>query len=40
LLAHRGQVEDDPLTFAVRDWTTWFVALVGTLLLLAASRGI
>ena len=39
LLAHRGEVKDDPLMFAIRDWTTWVVALAGTAVLLAASRG-
>jgi 4-hydroxybenzoate polyprenyltransferase len=38
LLAHRGEVEDDPLMFAVRDRTTWIVAVIGGVLLLAASR--
>jgi 4-hydroxybenzoate polyprenyltransferase/phosphoserine phosphatase len=38
LLAHRGQVDDDPLMFAMRDWTTWVVALAGMAVLLAASR--
>ena len=38
LLAHRGEVEDDPLMFAVRDRTTWIAAAVGGAILLAASR--
>jgi hypothetical protein len=38
LLAHRGQVRDDPLTFAVRDRVTWIVAGLGGAILLAASR--
>jgi hypothetical protein len=38
LLAHRGEVTDDPLLFAVRDWTTWVVATLGSVILLAASR--
>jgi len=38
LLARRGEVDDDPLMFAVRDWTTWVVALVGVAVLLAARR--
>jgi len=37
LLAHRGQVEDDPLSFAVRDRTTWVVALLGAGIVLAAA---
>jgi 4-hydroxybenzoate polyprenyltransferase len=38
LLAHRGEVEDDPLMFAIKDWTTWVVVLAGAVVLLAASR--
>ena len=38
LLAHRGEVQDDPLSFAVRDWVTWIVALLGAAILFAASR--
>jgi 4-hydroxybenzoate polyprenyltransferase len=38
LLAHRGEVEDDPLMFAMKDWTTWVVALAGLAVLFAASR--
>jgi len=38
LLAHRGEVEDDPLMFAIKDWTTWVVVLVGAVVVLAASR--
>jgi 4-hydroxybenzoate polyprenyltransferase len=38
LLAHRGEVEDDPLMFALKDWATWVVILAGTVVLLAASR--
>jgi drug/metabolite transporter (DMT)-like permease len=38
LLAHRGEVEDDPLMFAIRDWVTWLVALIGATILLIASR--
>jgi len=38
LLAHRGEVHDDPLMFAIRDWATWVVVLVGSAVLLAASR--
>lgn len=37
LLAHRGQVEDDPLSFAVRDPTTWLVTLLGVGILVAAT---
>lgn len=37
LLAHRGQVEDDPLSFAVRDPTTWLVTLLGIGILVAAT---
>ncbi len=37
LLAHRGEVHDDPLNFAVRDWNTWIVALAGTAVMVAAS---
>jgi 4-hydroxybenzoate polyprenyltransferase/phosphoserine phosphatase len=36
-LAHRGQVEDDPLSFAVRDRTTWVVALLSAGIVLAAT---
>jgi 4-hydroxybenzoate polyprenyltransferase len=39
LLAHRGEVQEDPLMFAIKDWTTWVVAAVGVAVLLAASRG-
>lgn len=35
LLAHRGIVQDDPLDFAVRDPTTWVVAGMSALVLLA-----
>jgi len=38
LLAHRGEVEDDPLAFAVRDRATWVVAALCATLLVAASR--
>jgi len=38
LLANRGKVTDDPLLFAVRDWTTWVIAALGSMILLAASR--
>jgi len=38
LLARRGEVDDDPLMFAMKDWTTWVVALVGAGVLFAASR--
>jgi len=38
LLAHRGEVEDDPLMFAIRDWVTWLVAFIGATILLIASR--
>lgn len=38
-LAHRGQVEDDPLEFAVRDPTTWIVALLAVGTVLAAAGG-
>lgn len=36
-LAHRGQVQDDPLSFAVRDPATWVVALATGAIALAAS---
>jgi 4-hydroxybenzoate polyprenyltransferase len=39
LLAHRGDLSDDPLSFAVKDPTTWFVALSSVAIILAASRG-
>lgn len=39
LLAHRGEVEDDPLAFAVRDRTTWVVALISVAIVLAAAGG-
>jgi 4-hydroxybenzoate polyprenyltransferase len=38
LLARRGEVDDDPLMFAMKDWTTWVVAFVGAGVLFAASR--
>jgi hypothetical protein len=32
LLAHRGEMDDDPVLFAIRDRTTWGVAVCGGLL--------
>ena len=29
LLAHRGQIDDDPVAFAVRDPVTWGVGAAG-----------
>ena len=39
-LANRGQVEDDPLSFAVQDRTTWVVALISAAIVFAATRAI
>lgn len=35
-LAHRGELDDDPVVFAMRDWTSYAVAALGCLLLLLA----
>ena len=40
LLAHRGLVTDDPLAFAVKDGTTWFIAILGASILLVARGGV
>lgn len=40
LLAHRGRVTDDPLTFAVKDGTTWIVAILGASIMFVASGGV
>ena len=40
LLAHRGRVTDDPLTFAVKDGATWIIAILGTSILFVASGGV
>ena len=37
LLAHRGEMDDDPVLFAIRDRTTWVVALLGAVLGLFAT---
>jgi len=39
LLAHRSQMDDDPLSFAMRDRTTWAIALIGVAVMAAAERG-
>jgi 4-hydroxybenzoate polyprenyltransferase len=36
LLAHRGIVQDDPLSFAVRDPLTWLIAAIGGAVMLLA----
>ena len=40
LLAHRGEVTDDPLMFAVRDRVTWIVAILGGGILIMARGGL
>jgi 4-hydroxybenzoate polyprenyltransferase/phosphoserine phosphatase len=40
LLAHRGEVTDDPLMFAVRDRVTWIVAILGGGILIVARGGL
>ena len=32
LFAHRGEMDDDPVLFALRDRTTWVVAALGGVL--------
>jgi 4-hydroxybenzoate polyprenyltransferase len=39
LLARRGRVEEDPLSFAAKDWMTWLVALCGAVILLVSRGG-
>jgi 4-hydroxybenzoate polyprenyltransferase len=39
LLAHRRTIEDDPLSFALRDPTTWLLAAVTAGVVVAAGRG-
>jgi len=39
LLARRGAVSDDPLSFAVTDPATWVVAAAGAVVMVAATRG-
>jgi 4-hydroxybenzoate polyprenyltransferase len=36
LLAHRGLIDDDPLSFAVRDRITWVIAAIGAVVVLVA----
>jgi 4-hydroxybenzoate polyprenyltransferase len=36
LLAHRGLIDDDPLSFAVRDRITWIIAAIGAVVVLVA----
>ena len=38
-LAERGVVKDDPVDFALRDWTSWILGIIAMLLVLAASTG-
>jgi 4-hydroxybenzoate polyprenyltransferase len=38
LLAHRGEIEDDPLSFTLRDPVTWILALLGLGAVVAAGR--
>lgn len=38
-LAERGAVKDDPVDFALRDWTSWILGVTAMLLVLAASAG-
>jgi len=40
LLAARGRVTDDPLTFAVKDPATWLIAILGAGILFLASGGV
>ncbi len=40
LRARRGEVDDDPLIFALRDRVTWTVGVLGALVVLAATRGV
>jgi len=39
LLARRGHVEEEPLSFAAKDWMTWLVALCGAVILLVGRGG-
>jgi hypothetical protein len=39
LLAQRGLVEEDPLSFAAKDGMTWLVALLGAIILLVGRGG-
>jgi 4-hydroxybenzoate polyprenyltransferase len=38
LIAHRGQMTDDPIVFALRDWVSHFLGLLMLLVLWLASR--
>jgi len=38
LLAHRGVLQEDPLSFAVNDKITWLVAAISASVLLVASN--
>jgi 4-hydroxybenzoate polyprenyltransferase/phosphoserine phosphatase len=40
LLAHRGSLSEDPLSFALKDGTTWIAALAGAGIVLAARWGL
>jgi len=35
-LAHRGQMQDDPVKFALSDWRSWVCAVFATLVAAAA----
>jgi hypothetical protein len=36
LLAHRGQMYDDPIVFALKDWQSWIILGIIVLIFLAA----
>jgi len=38
LIAHRGQMDDDPIVFALRDWVSHFLGLLMLLVLWLAGR--
>lgn len=38
-LAERGEIEDDPLDFALRDLTSWFIGIMAVFLVLLAATG-
>ncbi|MAE65818.1 MAG: hypothetical protein CMJ18_16230 [Phycisphaeraceae bacterium] len=39
ILSHRGQLHDDPVVFALRDRTTWFIAVLAAALVWIATTG-
>ncbi len=39
LIAHRGQMHDDPIVFALRDWVSHLLGILLLIVLWLASRG-